>query len=74
MADVTFEDDAPDTIVRVDGVIIGRLTGQEANRQMQWRAGHDYDQAKVEAFDHDYAASDRSPEAASRALNEAGLA
>ncbi|MCB8838550.1 hypothetical protein [Aurantimonas sp. VKM B-3413] len=74
MADVTFEDDAPDTIVRVDGVIIGRLTGQDANRQMQWRAGHDYDQEKVEAFDHAYAAGDRSPEAARQALKKAGLA
>ncbi|MEX6507788.1 hypothetical protein [Jiella sp. M17.18] len=74
MAEVTFEEDGPDTIARVDGVIIGRLTGQGPNRQMQWREGHDYDQAKVEAFDHGYAASDRSPEAARRELKKAGFA
>ena len=71
---VEIENDGPDEIVRVNGTIIGRLTGEGANRQMQWRAGEMLDQDKVLAFDKGFAASDRSADAARKELKKAGLA
>ena len=76
MADgkVEIEKDGPDEIVRVDGTIIGRLTGEGSNRQMQWRAGETLDREKVLAFDKGFGASDRSADAARAELKKAGLA
>ena len=71
---VAFEQDGPDDVVRVDGLIVGRLTGQDANRQMQWREGQSLDESRVDAFEKAFGASDRSREAAETALRTAGLA
>ncbi|MCK5934424.1 MAG: hypothetical protein KAG89_19905 [Fulvimarina manganoxydans] len=73
MKTVTFEKDGPDTIVRINGTIIGRLTGEEHQRKMQWRAGQDLDAEKVEAFDLGYGDSDRSENAVTRELKKAGF-
>ena len=75
MADrkIEFEKDGPDDVVRVDGTIIGRLTGQGGNRQMQWREGQDLDQDKVVGFDKAFAATDRSTRSAEEALRRSGL-
>jgi hypothetical protein len=73
MARIEFEEDGPDEIVRIDGVILGRLTGQGANRQMQWRAGQDLDESKILAFDEAFASGGRDRQAAEEALRSSGL-
>lgn len=70
---ITFEKDGPDDIVRVDGLLIGRLTGEGANRQMQWREGQDLAEEKLVAFARGFGESDRSTEAAERQLRASGL-
>ena len=73
MKTVTFEKDGPDTIVRIDGTIIGRLTGEDDKRVMEWRPGQGRDAGKVEAFEGGYGDSDRSETAVTRELKKAGF-
>ncbi|SKA33769.1 hypothetical protein [Consotaella salsifontis] len=70
---IEFERRGVEDVVRVDGTVIGRITGGRGRRKMLWRSAHLVDDDKVADFERRFAASDQSTSAAAEELRRAGL-
>lgn len=75
-APVSIDQDGPDMVMRLNGIIVARLTGEAGKRNVQWMSlehfVHETD--KQQRFDKLFAASGQTAADAERCAREAGLA
>ncbi|MEF2073217.1 hypothetical protein [Consotaella aegiceratis] len=71
---VEFERRGFEELVKIDGIVVGRLTGANGRRRMLWRSAHLVDDDKVAEFERAFADTDQSSSAAETELRRAGLA
>lgn len=72
--DIEFERHGREEVVRIGGVVVGRLIGQQGHRRMRWRSGQLIDDDKVVTFERNFARTDQSIVAAEAELRRAGFA
>lgn len=70
---IEVQDDGADQIVRINGILVARLTGQEGQRQVDWQPTAHYDEKRKTAFAKAYAQGGQSASDVETAAREAGL-
>jgi hypothetical protein len=71
---VSVEMDGPDMVMRFNGIIVARLTGEDGKRNVQWmQLDFVHESSKQRRFDELFAKTRQTPEDAKRCAREAGL-
>ena len=72
---VSIEMDGPDMVMRFNGIIVARLTGEDGKRNVQWMSLERFinESPKQRRFDELFAKTAQTPEDAKRCAREAGL-
>ncbi len=71
---VSVETDGPDMVMRFNGIIVARLTGEDGKRNVQWmQLDFVHENAKQRRFDELFAKTPQMAEDAKRCAREAGL-
>ena len=72
---VSVEMDGRDMVMRFNGIIVARLTGEDGRRNVQWMSLERFlnESPKQRRFDELFAKTRQTPEDAKRCAREAGL-
>ena len=70
---IEVQDDGADQILRVNGILVARLTGLEGQRQVDWQPQAHFDDKAKTAFSKHYAQSRQTEADVREAARKAGL-